>query len=83
MKKIIIVLAVFAVLGFLWHGDSVYEREVKIIDSCNGLVTCSDRSGNIWQYEGDAVIGKKIIVIMEDNHTSKITDDKIIKVKNN
>lgn len=81
MKKILIVLAVFIVLGLLWRNESVYNREVKIINTNNGVITCIDESGNIWQYQGEGIIGEKIILVMEDNHTSKITDDKIIKVK--
>lgn len=81
LKKLLIVLSVFLVLGFMWSAESTYTRKAVITKSENNIVTCQDKSGHIWQYKGEAVVGDEVELVMCDNHTSKITDDIIKKVK--
>lgn len=81
MKKIIITLAVIALIGLLYGCESTYTRQATITKSANGIVYCTDKQGNIWSYEGNAVIGQKVTLKMYDNHTSDIKDDIIKGVK--
>lgn len=81
MKKILIVLAVFIVLGFMWGAESTYTRTATITNSESGMVTARDNCGYIWQYKGSATVGDTVELVMHDNHTSKITDDIIKGVK--
>jgi len=78
MKKVLIVITILMVIGLFHHFESTYYRQVIVIDNQKNIVTCIDKSGNIWEYKGQANIGNEITLIMYDNHTSKITDD-IIK----
>lgn len=81
MKKIIITLAIIALIGVLYGCESTYTRQATITESTNGIVYCTDKQGNIWSYEGNAVIGQKVTLKMYDNHTSDIKDDIIKGVK--
>lgn len=82
MKKIIVTISILMVIGLLHHFESTYYRQVTVIDNQENKVVCVDKSGNIWEYEGQAAnIGDKITLIMNDNHTSKITDDIIKGIK--
>ena len=81
IKKILIVLSVVLVLGLMWGAESTYTRTATITNSESGIVTAEDKSGHIWQYKGSATVGDDITLVMNDNHTSKITDDIIKGVK--
>lgn len=81
VKKILIVLSVILALGFMWGVESTYTRTATITNSESGIVTAEDKSGHIWQYKGSATVGDDITLVMNDNHTSKITDDIIKGVK--
>ena len=80
-KKILIVLSIILVLGFLWGAESTYTRTATITKSENGIVTCKDKGGHIWQYKGTAIIGDNVVLIMSDNHTNTIKDDTVKGVK--
>ena len=81
IKKILIVLSVVLVLGLMWGAESTYTRTATITNSESGMVTARDNCGYIWQYKGSATIGDSVILVMHDNHTSKITDDIVKGVK--
>ena len=81
IKKILIVLSVILVLGLMWGAESTYTRTATITNSESGIVTAEDKSGHIWQYKGSATVGDDITLVMNDNHTSKITDDIVKGVK--
>ena len=80
-KKILIVLGVILVLGFMWGAESTYTRTATITNSESGIVTAEDNCGYIWQYKGSATVGDSVTLVMHDNHTSKITDDIVKGVK--
>ena len=81
MKKLLIVLGVILVLGLLWGMESNYKREAVVIESEQGIVTTKDKGGHIWQYKGEAIVGENVVLVMYDNHTSKITDDIVKGIK--
>lgn len=81
VKKILIVLAIFTVLGLMWGCESTYTRQAEVISIKGDIVRAEDKSGNIWEYKGSARIGDNVTLVMYDNHTSKITDDVIKGVK--
>ena len=81
VKKILVVLSVVLVLGLMWGAESTYTRTATITNSESGIVTAKDNCGYIWQYKGTATIGDSVTLVMNDNHTSKVTDDIIKGVK--
>lgn len=78
IKKILIILSVILVLGFMWNIESTYTRQATVTNSKDNIVTVKDNCGYVWKYKGSATVGDSVILVMYDNHTSKITDD-IIK----
>lgn len=78
MKKFIIVIITLAIIGLLHNLESIYYRKVIVINNKDNIITCVDKSGYLWEYQGEANIGDKVTLIMHDNHTSNIEDD-IIK----
>ena len=81
IKKIAIVLGIVLVLGFMWGAESTYTRQATITNSESGIVTAKDNCGYVWQYKGTASVGDSVILVMYDNHTSKVTDDIVKGVK--
>lgn len=81
MKKIIVTLAVITLIGLLYGCESTYTKQATVTKSINGIVYCIDKQGNIWSYEGNAVIGQAVTLKIYDNHTSDIKDDIIKGVK--
>ena len=81
MKKLLIVLSIMSVLGLLWGTESTYTRKAVVINSTSDVVVCEDKSGNIWEYEGQAVVGETVTLLMNDNHTSTISDDIVKGIK--
>ena len=81
LKKLLVVLGIIIVLGLLWGTESTYTRQATITKSQDGIVTTKDKSGHIWQYQGEGVVGEEVELIMYDNHTSKITDDVVKGIK--
>ena len=81
MKKILVILTTFLVLGLMWGWESTYTRQATLIREENNVSYYQDDSGNVWAYEGKVPCKSNVKLIMHDNHTSKITDDIIKKVK--
>lgn len=81
VKKILVVLAVLLVFGFLGTWESTYTRKVTVLENNNGIVTTVDNRGHMWEYKGTAIVGEDVILIMNDNHTSTIKDDIVKGVK--
>lgn len=81
MKKILIALSVIMVLVLIWSYESTYTRQAEVISVKGDIVRAEDKSGNIWKYKGSATVGDDVILIMHDNHTSKITDDIVKGIK--
>ena len=75
LKKILITLSIFIILGLMWGAESTYTRQATVTNDKDNIVTCVDESGHIWQYKGSATIGDSVTLVMYDNHTSNITDD--------
>lgn len=81
IKKILVVLSVILVLGFMWGAESTYTRQAEVISIKGDTVRAEDKGGHIWEYKGSATVGDNVTLVMHDNHTSKITDDIIKGVK--
>ena len=81
VKKLLVVLSIFAVLGLMWGWESTYTRTATITKSESGIVTAKDLNGNLWQYEGSATVGDMVELVMYDNHTSTIRDDIVKGIK--
>ena len=82
IKKIALVVVAIVVVGLMGMIESTYTRDVVVTKVDCIEVTVQDKQGHHWSFYGDDyTIGQEITVVMNDNHTSIITDDKIIDVK--
>lgn len=86
MKKIknflfiIICILIFILCNCI---ETTYTRVATVQKIENDLITVLDSCGNLWEFTGDNyIIGDKVRLIMDTNHTdSIITDDQIKSVK--
>lgn len=96
MKKLF-ALYLFVLLDFfLININTINNANVKVeskiyplttyvveLDKANDIVICKDFNGNLYAFQGieDWLIGDICSMIMSDNGTETITDDKILFVK--
>lgn len=72
-------------------GVSNYKKEypqtmtVVQVDIATDTVTCEDATGNLWQFKGveDWQVNDIVSMIMNDNGTEEIFDDRIVKIRYN
>ena len=82
IKKITMILIVIVIIGLMGTIETTYTRNAIVVNVDNFEVTAEDKQGNLWVFIADGYsINDDVTLIMNDNHTTKITDDKIIKVK--
>ena len=76
-----------ALVGFVGGLESRYSRLALCTERHGDVFTFTDNSGNEWEWEHDYKdyyeVGNVYRLVMDDNHTSSIYDDWIIKVKKN
>ena len=82
IKKTIMVLTVIVIIGLIGTIETTYTRNAVVVNVDDLEITAEDKQGNLWVFVADGYsINDDVTLIMNDNHTTKITDDKIIKVK--
>lgn len=82
IKRIVIVLAVIMVIGLMGMIETTYTRDAVVTDVNCIEITVEDGQGHRWSFIGDEYkVGQEITLVMNDNHTSVITDDRIVDVK--
>lgn len=82
IKRILLVVAIIMMLSVVGMIESTYTRDVVVTKVDCIEVTVQDKQGHHWSFYGDDyTVGQEIIVVMNDNHTSIITDDRIVGVK--
>ena len=82
IKRIVLVVVAIVVVGLMGMIESTYTRDVVVTDVDCIEITVQDKQGHHWSFYGDEYkVGQEITVVMNDNHTSIITDDRIVDVK--
>ena len=82
IKKIALVVVAIVVVGLMGMIESTYTRDVVVTKVDCIEVTVQDKQGHHWSFYGDDYkVGHEIIVVMNDQHTSSIYDDRIVDVK--
>lgn len=82
LKKVFIILSIFAVVGLMGMVESNYTREVTVISVDCAEATVTDTQGNQWTVkDNNYKEGDTLTVVMNDRHTSTVTDDTIVRVK--
>ena len=82
IKKIALVVVAIVVVGLMGMIETTYTRDVVVTDVDCIEIIVEDKQGHCWSFIGDDyTVGQEITVVMNDNHTSIITDDRIVDVK--
>ena len=82
IKKIVLVVVAIVVVGLMGMIETTYTRDVVVTDVDCIEIIVEDKQGHCWSFIGDEyTVGQEITVVMNDNHTSIITDDRIVDVK--
>lgn len=73
-------------LAKLYNANQIshlYPLTTTVTEIKNDTVTVEDSNGNLWSFNGaeDWEVGDGCALIMDDNSTSEIIDDKIISAK--
>lgn len=79
--NLFITLTAFLFLGWAGSLESTYTRKATITNISGDTIYCTDTCGYLWEYYGNGTIGQYVTLIINDNHTSSITDDVIMEVK--
>lgn len=83
IKRLLIILACVGVLGVVGGMETRYTREVTVIEVQGDEVLVANDRGIVWAFKGEGFVeGQEITVVMDTQHTTKITDDPILGVKN-
>lgn len=62
--------------------DSQYAKLGTVVDTNGSKVYVQDVGGNIWTFYGDNFNhNDRIKMVMDNNHTAIINDDRVIKAK--
>ena len=82
ITAILIIIASLAVMGWGGYLESTYDMVGTVEKADNGSWLIEDSRGHIWEYESDKLHeGQNVKITFFDNHTHKIYDDEIVKVK--
>lgn len=82
LTTIALAIALFGAVALGQSYEAHYTREVTVVSVQDSKITVEDNQGYLWSFVGEGYEkDQELTVIMYDNHTSKITDDEIIKVK--
>ncbi len=79
----LVIGAVFSlVLGCCSMIDTRYTRDAVVVDYRADAVVVQCDTGHEWGFIGEGYeIGEEVTLVMNNNHTMNVEDDKIIRVK--
>ena len=79
---LLIMVVFFGMVGWAGYIESTYNMTGKVLNQTNGIWAIEDSRGEIWEYESEALAkGEEVKITFFDNHTHRIYDDEIVKVK--
>ena len=82
LVKVLVVLSLFLVIGVSNTLESTYTREGVVVGINHNTVTVQEAKGYQWDFEGTGYrLNQEITMVMNDNHTSTIFDDTVLRVK--
>ena len=87
MKKRSILVAIMAIILIIivimvLRSEPYYTRKVTIVEVQNQEIVVEDGQGHQWCFGGkEYEVDQEITIVMHNNYTDSIYDDKIVKVK--
>ena len=62
--------------------ETRYTREAVVVSYRADAVVVQDKQGNEWGFIGTGYeLGEKLVLVMDNNHTMQVEDDRIIRIK--
>ena len=82
LKKIIVAIVIIIGLLTLNYTEHHYTKEVVVREVDCLEATVEDKQGHLWTLKGtNYTVDQEMTVVMYDNTTSTMADDKIVRVK--
>lgn len=83
IKKLLLAMIGLTLVGGMNVYETTYTRDAEVTSVVKDIVTFTDTTGNDWEYELEdddrqCVVGDKVTLIMNTNHTDMIYDDIIL-----
>lgn len=81
MSLLVVVVFVF-ILTICSIIETQYTKEATVVSYYADAVIVQDEQGYEWEFIGTGYeLGEKLVLVMDNNHTTQIEDDRIIKIK--
>lgn len=62
--------------------ETRYTREAVVVSYRADAVVVQDEQGHEWGFIGTGYeLGEKLVLVMDNNHTMQVEDDRIIRIK--
>lgn len=62
--------------------ETQYTREATVVSYRANAVVVQDEQGHEWGFIGTGYeLGEKLVLVMDNNHTMQVEDDRIIRIK--
>lgn len=82
IRGLLVMMTGLTLVGGMNVYETTYVRDAEVTSVVEDIVTFTDTTGNDWEYELDedmqCVIGDRVTLIMNTNHTDMIYDDIIV-----
>ena len=74
-----ILIGIMCLAGYV---ESTYSMQGTVLSHKGNIWYIEDSRGEVWEYESIALAdGEEVKIIFFDNHTHRLYDDEIVKIK--
>lgn len=79
---VLIMVITLGMMGWAGYMETTYDLQGTVVECHANMVTVEDTRGHLWEYETEKVSkGDNVKITFFDNHTHRIYDDEIVKIK--
>lgn len=79
---VLIMVITLGMMGWAGYMETTYDLQGIVVECNANMVTVEDTRGHLWEYETEKVSkGDNVKITFFDNHTHRIYDDEIVKIK--
>ena len=79
---VLIMVIILGMMGWAGYMETTYDLQGTVVECNANIATVEDTRGHLWEYETEKVSkGDNVKITFFDNHTHRIYDDEIVKIK--
>ena len=79
---LLIIITFIGMMKWAGYMETTYDLQGTVVNCYANMVTIEDARGHFWEYEIEKVSkGDNVEITFFDNHTHRIYDDEIVKIK--